>query len=143
MTLTSHSGSPSNLTTLRRAVAASVAVAAVLLGCSSSVSVQDLKLDPDTANKGDTVPIQGKVQAFGKSINSVTISVTDDKGGKVDGISASSNAVAKDKTDWDLRKDGDAKVVTTAAVPSGKYKVKVEAKIDDKSDSQEVTLTIR
>jgi len=55
----------------------------------------------------------------------------------------SNNALGSDKFSWDLKSDGDVKVVTTSAAASGKYKLKIEAKADNKTDSAELSFTIR
>ena len=111
-------------------------------GCDTdSISVDNLKVVPDTANKGETLLVEGNIDTIG-TIESLKVTVVDDKGATPPGITVKNNALSN-KSPWDLRKDGDVKVETTPDAPSGKYRVRVESKTEEKSDTEEVSFTVR
>jgi len=117
-----------------------IALALVLGACgATSVSLDNVKVDPNTMNKGESLGVSGKVSSFGHSISTITYAIVD----APSGITVSDNALGTDKFSWDLRTDADLKIVTTDQAQSGDYKLRIEAKADDKTDSSEITFTIR
>ncbi len=44
---------------------------------------------------------------------------------------------------WNLRKDGEVKIVTSPTTPSGEYRLKVEAKTKETTDTKEAKFKIR
>jgi hypothetical protein len=130
----------------RRFVSLSVLGLALVCGCSDAdVNVNGLGFEQDTANKGETLLVKGKVETLAE-LTSITFSVRDDKDAPVAesaGIKVSNNTLAKDKISWDLRSEGDVKVVTSASTPSGKYKLRVDAKTEKKEANESVSFTVR
>jgi hypothetical protein len=117
-----------------------IALAFLLSACgATSVSVENVKVDPSSMNRGESLPVSGKVSSFGHSISTVTYTVVNAPGG----ITVTNNTLGTDKFSWDLRSDADLKIVTTAQVAPGDYRLRIEAKADDKSDSSEITFTVK
>jgi len=122
------------------AVASAFALALLITGCgATSVNFDDVKADPDTMNKGESIHVVGKVSSFGHSISTLQYSVINAPAG----ITVSNNALGTDKFSWDLKSDADLKIVSTTQAAPGSYKLKIEAKADDKSESTEVSFTVR
>jgi hypothetical protein len=130
----------------RRFVSLSALALAVVCGCSDAdVNINGLGFEQDTANKGETLLVKGKVETLAE-LTSITFSVRDDKDAPVAdsaGIKVTNNTLAKDKISWDLRGDGDVKVVTSSSTPSGKYKLRVDAKTEKKESNETVSFTVR
>jgi uncharacterized membrane protein len=121
-------------------VRTAIAFAFVLTACgATSVSVDNLKVDPDTIDKGQSVAVNGKVSSFGHSISTLTYSI----GNAPAGITVSNNALGTDKFNWDLRTDADLKIVTTEQAAPGSYTLHIEAKADNTSDSKDLRFTVR
>jgi len=117
-----------------------IALASLLTACGAvGVSFDNVKVDPDTMNKGESLTVGGKISSYGHSISNVKYSFVD----APQGITVTDNALGTDKFTWDLSSDAQLKIVTTDQAASGKYKLRIEARADDKSDSTEVSFTIR
>lgn len=119
---------------------------AALVGCEGSdVNVNGLAVEPEAVNKGETVVVSGTVDSLAE-LSSVSVTVLDDKDAPLpddSGITVQANGLAKDKISWNLRTDGDVKIVTTAAAKSGKYQVRVEGKTEQKNAIDKKPFTIK
>ena len=122
-----------------------VAAAAALVACEDSdVSVNGLTVEPETVKKGETVVVSGTVDTLAE-LTTVSVTVLDDKDAPVaadSGITVQANGLAKDKLSWNLRTDGDVKIVTTTSAKSGKYQVRVEGKTAQKNAIDKKPFTI-
>jgi hypothetical protein len=127
-------------------VAAATALGAALVGCEDSdVDINGLTTEPETINKGETVLVSGTVDTLAE-LTSVSVTLLDDKDAPLpegSGLTVQSNGLQKNKISWNLRSDGDVKVVTTSAAKSGKYQVRVEGKTEQKNAIDKATFTIR
>src|SRR6185369_7007470 len=107
-----------------------------LVACSNAdVEIDGLAVVPDTANKGETLNVEGTVTSAA-SLSSIDVQVLDEHDAPVPdsaGITVSNNAFPGDKISWDLKKDAELKIVTTRATPSGSYKIRVEGATDKKN----------
>lgn len=116
------------------------------LGCDNpDVHVNNLALDPDTINKGETLRVEGSIDSL-EDITAVLVTVHDEQDAPLPestGVTVASNAPSKDKISWDLRSDGDVRVVTSKSTPSGRYKVRVEGKTDAKNAIDVKFFTVR
>ena len=136
----------SSRTVARRFVSLAAVALALVSGCADAdVNINGLGFEQDTATKGESLLVKGKVETL-TELTSITFSVRDEKDAPVAdsaGIKVSNNSLAKDKISWDLRGDGDVKVVTSASTPSGKYKLRVDAKTEKKETNETVSFTVR
>jgi uncharacterized membrane protein len=112
----------------------------LLTACgTTAVNFDGVKVDPNTMNKGESLTVTGKVSSFGHSLSSVSYSIVNSPAG----ITVSNNALGTDKFSWDLSTDAQLKIVTTDKAASGNYKLTIEAKADDKSESTDLSFTVR
>ena len=124
-----------------------VFIAAFAGACSNAdVEVNNLEIRPDSANKGESLVVEGSV-ASAAGLTSIELTVLDEEDAPLAdtvGISVSNNALRDDKPlSWDLRRDAEAKIVTSKSTPSGTYKLRVEGKTDKKNSIDVKTFTIR
>jgi len=128
------------------AAAASLSGAVALVACSDSeVSVNGLAVEPETINKGESAVVSGTVSSLAE-LKSVSVTLLDDTDAPLpadSGLTIQSNGLTSDKISWDLRSDGDVKVVTTAAAKSGKYQIRVEGRTEEKNGIDKVSFTVR
>ncbi len=79
-----------------------VTLVAALVACAEDVTISDVKVAPEEAAKGESLPVEGVVTSVGGPLTSITYSVVDGTGKTPEGLSVSSNALAKEKSSWGL-----------------------------------------
>src|SRR5947207_188933 len=118
-----------------RSLATITLLTSALVACSNAdVDIDGLAVVPDTANKGETLHVEGTVTSAA-SLSSVDVQVLDEHDAPLPdsaGITIANNAFPGDKISWDLRKDAELKIVTSHTTPSGTYKIRVEGATDKK-----------
>ena len=123
-----------------------VAAAAALVACEDSdVSINGLAAEPETINKGETVVVTGSVDTLAE-LKSVAVTVLDEKDAPLpadSGITVQSNGLTENNINWNLRDDGDVKIVTTTSAKSGRYQIRVEGRTEQKNAIDKVPFTIR
>jgi hypothetical protein len=133
-------------TTMLASFGTALVLGALVVGCSDpDVNIDRLTVDPSAANKGETLLVEGEVSSLAE-LTSVTITVHDEKDAPLPasaGITISNNALQRDRVSWDLREEGDVKIVTSASTPSGRYKLRVEGKTSQKNSIDVTTFTVR